>query len=169
MDDLDHVQGKACHRLTPGLDFSIPQNISKEFESADIVKFEMGGYVAFRPLSSNHLKAEEIFWVENIADNPEHQYRINTPEHIEALFDGQAADINIHTRYFNFHYGSVESWLENFKTIYGPVKNAFAALDEAGQAALREDFLTLLNELNVGRDGTMKVPGEYLEIVITRA
>jgi SAM-dependent methyltransferase len=92
-----------------------------------------------------------------------------TPEHIEALFDGHAADINIHTRYFNFHYGSVESWLENFKTIYGPVKNAFAALDESGQAALREDFLALLDELNVARDGTMKVPGEYLEIVITRA
>ena len=92
-----------------------------------------------------------------------------TREHLAALFGEQAADIGVQTRHFHFHYTCIESWLENFKSVYGPVKNAFAALDEAGQAALQEDILALLRELNAVDDGTMKVPGEYLEVVVTRA
>ncbi len=91
-----------------------------------------------------------------------------TREHIEVLFGEQAADISVQTRHYRFHYASIESWLENFKVVYGPVKNAFAALDADGQAALQEDFLALLRDLNTADDGTMKVPGEYLEIVIAR-
>ena len=92
-----------------------------------------------------------------------------TREHVEALFGDTAARIDLQSRHFNFHYHSVETWLDNFKVVYGPVKNAFAALDEPGRKVLRDDFIALLHELNVATDGTMKVPGEYLEIVITRA
>ncbi len=90
-------------------------------------------------------------------------------DHLHELFDEQIHDIQIERQTFNFHYTSAQGWLHNFKQVYGPVKNAFAALDEAGQAALQADFLALLAELNVATDGTMKVPGEYLEIVINRA
>jgi len=92
-----------------------------------------------------------------------------TEDHLQALFGAQAADIRVTRKHFNFHYTSAAGWLQNFKAVYGPVKNAFAALDARGQAALQEDFLALLHELNVATDGTMKVPGEYLEIVIIRA
>jgi len=43
---------------------------------------------------------------------------------------------------------------------------AFGALDEGKQAALAEDLLRLVGELNLATDGTMVVPGEYLEVVV---
>ncbi len=92
-----------------------------------------------------------------------------TPEHIDALFSDSAADVRIERRHFSFRYATPEAWLNNFKAVYGPMKNAFAALDESGQSTLREEFLSLLGEFNTADDGTMVVPGEYLEIVITRA
>ncbi len=92
-----------------------------------------------------------------------------TPDHIHALFGDQAEGIAIERRLFNFRYVNPESWLNNFKKVYGPVKNAFAALDETGQRNLQQDIISLLNDLNVADDGTMVVPGEYLEIVINRA
>ena len=91
-----------------------------------------------------------------------------TEAHLQHLFGEEASDISIERRHFNFHYINTEAWLENFKQVYGPVKNAFAALDADGQASLQRDFIALLDELNVADDGTMVVPGAYLEVVITR-
>jgi hypothetical protein len=67
-----------------------------------------------------------------------------------------------------FRYRSPEHFLEVFKTYYGPVLKAFAALDATNQDALERDLLALIATLNRAEDGTMVVPSEYLEIVITR-
>ena len=56
-----------------------------------------------------------------------------------------------------------------FRTYYGPVLKAFAALEPAAQAALERDLLALIGQFNRSGDGTMVVPSEYLEIVITPA
>ena len=45
---------------------------------------------------------------------------------------------------------------------------AFGALDEAGQAGLATDLLALVASLNRAEDGTMVLPSEYLEVVITK-
>jgi hypothetical protein len=45
---------------------------------------------------------------------------------------------------------------------------AFAALDAASQQGLRSDLLALVGKLNRADDGTMVVPSEYLEVVITK-
>jgi hypothetical protein len=45
---------------------------------------------------------------------------------------------------------------------------AFAALDEVNQRGLRNDLLALIGKLNRAHDGTMILPSEYLEIVITK-
>jgi hypothetical protein len=55
-----------------------------------------------------------------------------------------------------------------FRTWYGPVLKAFGALNEAGQAAFESDLLSLVGRFNRAADGTMAVPSEYLEIVVTR-
>lgn len=47
---------------------------------------------------------------------------------------------------------------------YGPVLKAFAALDPQTGKALEADLHALLD---VARDGTVVVPGEYLEVVVT--
>ena len=67
---------------------------------------------------------------------------------------------------FHFRYHSPEHWLDTFRTWYGPTNRAFAALDEAGQAALQADILELLGRMNRGGKGTLIVPSEYLEVVV---
>ncbi len=92
-----------------------------------------------------------------------------TQERIEALFGAQAAHIAIERRHFTFRYRSPQHWLEIFRTFYGPVLKAFAALEPAGQAALAHDLTELMARFNRAGDGTLVVPGEYLEIVVTKA
>ena len=67
-----------------------------------------------------------------------------------------------------FRYRSPEHFLDVFKTYYGPMLKAFAALDEANQQGLRNDLLALIGRMNSAKDGTMVVASEYLEIVITK-
>jgi SAM-dependent methyltransferase len=91
-----------------------------------------------------------------------------TPARIAELFDPHAAAIESTQRNFVFRYRSPEHWLEIFKTYYGPVGKTFAALEPAAQGALRRDLLALVDQFNRSGDGSMVVPSEYLEIVITR-
>ena len=58
--------------------------------------------------------------------------------------------------------------MEVFRGYYGPVLKAFAAIDPKAREALEADLYALLDELNVAKDGTLVVPSEYLEVVITR-
>ena len=55
-----------------------------------------------------------------------------------------------------------------FKTFYGPVLKAFAALDQAKQVELYNDLHALIVRMNRATDGSMIVPSEYLEVVITK-
>ena len=47
---------------------------------------------------------------------------------------------------------SPEHWVDVFRTFYGPVHKAFAALDADGQAALEADLIALLRKANRGGD-----------------
>jgi len=55
-----------------------------------------------------------------------------------------------------------------FSTYYGPTLKAFEALDESAGQSLRADILALVDSLNRATDGTLVLPSDYLEIVITR-
>ena len=91
-----------------------------------------------------------------------------TPARLQEMFGSQASEIAAEPRMFVFRYRSPEHWLEVFKSFYGPILKAFAALDETGQAALRRDLMTLLGEFNHADDGTVVVHSEYLEAVISK-
>jgi hypothetical protein len=54
-----------------------------------------------------------------------------------------------------------------FRTYYGPTHWAFASLDAGKQSALEADILDLLDGSNAGSE-TLIIPGEYLEVVITK-
>ena len=84
------------------------------------------------------------------------------------LFGPHAAAIEAAERQFVFRYRSPEHWLEIFRTYYGPMLKTFAAVDAASGAALQRDLLGLIGRCNRAEDGTMVVPSEYLEVVITR-
>jgi ubiquinone/menaquinone biosynthesis C-methylase UbiE len=90
-----------------------------------------------------------------------------TRARLEELF-GAAGEIAAEPRMFVFRYRSPEHWLDVFKTYYGPMFKAFAALDAGRQAALRDDLLSLVAAFNRSADGAMAVRSEYLEVVINR-
>jgi len=90
-----------------------------------------------------------------------------TPARLETLF-GAAGEVQLAERTFAFRYRSPAHWLEVFRTWYGPVLKAFAALPPEGQAALAADLLALVGRTNVAVDGTVVIPGAYLEVVVVR-
>lgn len=94
--------------------------------------------------------------------------RWGTRAALTEMFGGKARSIEATEKTFAFRYRSPAHWLEVFRTWYGPVLKAFGALPPAGQAALEHDLLELIARFNRSGDGTMVVPSEYLEIVITR-
>lgn len=91
-----------------------------------------------------------------------------TRERIEELFGASSASIDTASRMFNFRYRSAEHFVEVFKTFYGPTHKAFGALDGEKQAGLRSDLLALIASMNIAKDGTMVVPSEYLEVIVTK-
>jgi ubiquinone/menaquinone biosynthesis C-methylase UbiE len=91
-----------------------------------------------------------------------------TEARLAEMFGASASAIKSERRDFMFRYRSPEHFLDVFKSYYGPMLKAFAALDETNQQALRKDLLALIASMNRAQDGTMVVPSEYLEIVILK-
>jgi SAM-dependent methyltransferase len=94
--------------------------------------------------------------------------RWGTRPRLEELFGHGSSAIEANERRFTFRYKSPAHLLQVFKTTYGPVLKTFAALDPAGQSALSVDLLDLVGQFNRTSDGTVVVPSEYLEVVVTR-
>ena len=90
-----------------------------------------------------------------------------TAARLSELFAGH--EINIAEQAFTFRYESAEHWLQVFRSYYGPTNRAFAALDAEKAAALEADILDLLEKSNWDRSDSLIIPGNYLEVVITRA
>lgn len=82
------------------------------------------------------------------------------------LFGPGAAAIRTERKICTFRYASAEHWIDFFRSYYGPMHRAFAALDEEGQDALVEALTALAETSNRSARGTLVVPGEYLEVVI---
>jgi ubiquinone/menaquinone biosynthesis C-methylase UbiE len=91
-----------------------------------------------------------------------------TSERISEMFGSAASSIAAEKRNFVFRYRSPEHFMEVFATYYGPVLKALAALDEPKAKALHADLVALIGRFNRADDGTVAVPSEYLEIVVTR-
>jgi len=91
-----------------------------------------------------------------------------TRERLEQLFAHGASAIDTTPRHFAFRYRSAEHFLDVFRTFYGPLLKAFAALDAEGRERLHADLLALIARHNRATDGTMVVASEYLEVVVTR-
>ena len=87
--------------------------------------------------------------------------------HLRDLFDA-GASLSIATRTFNFRYRSAAHFIDVFRTWYGPVHKAFAALSAEAGAALERDLVELLERLNRAGPASLVVPSDYLEVVATR-
>ena len=91
-----------------------------------------------------------------------------TRARLNEMFGPRASSIRVESRNFNFRYRSAEHFIGVFKTYYGPMLKAFAALDEVRRNGLNDDLNVLIASMNKAADGTMIVPSEYLEVVILK-
>ncbi len=91
-----------------------------------------------------------------------------TQAFLDKQFGEHASMIEVTPRQFTFRYHSLEHWLDIFSAFYGPMVKAFEALDEVAGASLRDELRSLIGRHNRATDGTMVVPADYLEVVISR-
>jgi ubiquinone/menaquinone biosynthesis C-methylase UbiE len=91
-----------------------------------------------------------------------------TEDRLAQLFDGLAAGLRATEKHFVFRYRSAAHWIEVFRTWYGPIHRAFAALPGDRAEALEGELTALLEGANVATNGTLAVPSAYLEAVLTR-
>ncbi|HEY2396445.1 MAG TPA: class I SAM-dependent methyltransferase [Rudaea sp.] len=91
-----------------------------------------------------------------------------TRARIAELFGDSAKGITTITRTFNFRYCSPAHWIDVFRSYYGPINKTFAMLDAWKQADFTRDLMELLVDGNRADDGTLVLPSEYLEVVVTR-
>ena len=90
-----------------------------------------------------------------------------TEARLRELFDGKIADLKAEKRFYTFRDRSPQHYIDYWRTYYGPTLKAFEAVGESGRGALEADMIELIGRFNAAEDGTMVVPSEYLEVVIT--
>lgn len=95
--------------------------------------------------------------------------RWGTESWITQTFGSQSRAIAVERKAFVFRYLSPQHFVDVFRGYYGPVHKAFLALDANGQAALASDLIDTIARFNTAADGSMRVPSDYAEVIITKA
>lgn len=104
------------HRLTQGATLHIPDAVVKSLEEAYDPGLEKGGYLFALPEKKegkNFLTVKSVHFIQNVADYPEGQYRMNTAQFITAIQQAQQERLLP----FSFHThptktdSHLESWL----------------------------------------------------------
>jgi hypothetical protein len=91
-------------------------------------------------------------------------------EQVRQRLGSRVSSVNTTTRHIEFKFPFPPAdVVEHFRLYYGPTQKAFGALDEKGQAALRNDLEKLWTDHNRMTDGTTELESEYLEVIATRA
>jgi len=89
---------------------------------------------------------------------------------LHELLGHGVSSLDVRSTTFVFRYRSPRHWVDAFRTQYGPVLKAFAALDDSGRDALDADLLALAraHDATAGA-GALRIPSEYLEVVAVRS
>ncbi|GIK36281.1 MAG: hypothetical protein BroJett011_01140 [Chloroflexota bacterium] len=89
---------------------------------------------------------------------------------IAERFNGSVTDLQLTPRLITFTFPfSASEVVEAFRRYYGPTVKAFGALDEKGQAALRQELEQHWTAHNQSKNGVTRVESEYLEVLAIRA
>jgi SAM-dependent methyltransferase len=88
---------------------------------------------------------------------------------VQELFGDRVSELRAQRRTIEMCAGSPAELVEFNRTWFGPLRTAFAALDEAGQERLRAGMEASFERFNRATDGTVVAEAEYLEVVAVRA
>lgn len=91
-----------------------------------------------------------------------------TEPRLVQLFGPAASDVTVARKFYTFNFTSAAHWVEFFRTYYGPMHKALAAVDEPRRSEFHQALVALLDSRNVHPGGALAVPAEYLEVVITK-
>ncbi len=89
-----------------------------------------------------------------------------TEARLRELFGERARELHTARRTYAFRYASAAHWIDVFRSWYGPVHKAFAALDEDRGAELSRAREALLGRFDRGDGRGLVVDGEYVEAIV---
>ena len=95
--------------------------------------------------------------------------RWGTESWIVQTFRPQARTIAIENKAFVFRSQSPQHFMDVLRAFYGPIHKAFLALDANGQTALAGDLMDTIARFNTATDGSMRVPSDYVEVIVAKA
>jgi SAM-dependent methyltransferase len=95
-------------------------------------------------------------------------FRWGTEKGVGELLGDGVSSLELRRRSFMWRFPSARHHVEFMRGYYGPLQKAFESLDEAGQKALEEDLISVVEHYNRSDDGTAVWPADYLEVVATR-
>lgn len=91
-------------------------------------------------------------------------------ETVRERFSTGFSTLSLTRRLYAVHYPfPAAEVVEFFRNFYGPTNRAFAALDEAGQLALRRALEAHWSAANLGSPNETRVEAEYLKVIGVRA
>ncbi|MDQ4127853.1 MAG: class I SAM-dependent methyltransferase [Actinomycetota bacterium] len=91
-----------------------------------------------------------------------------TEQRLRELFGDGAEHLRVFPRSFVFRYRSLQHYLEILQTQLGPTRETFLRLGPAERKKLAGDVADLVGRFNRSGEGTMVVPSDYIEVVVTR-
>jgi ubiquinone/menaquinone biosynthesis C-methylase UbiE len=91
-----------------------------------------------------------------------------TEERLQELLGAGVSSLTVTRRSYVLRYSSAQHFIEHYRSYFGPMREAFEALDKPGQDALARDIEELLDRWNASGDKTLVVPADYLEVVAIR-
>ncbi|HEX5223564.1 MAG TPA: methyltransferase domain-containing protein [Solirubrobacteraceae bacterium] len=84
-------------------------------------------------------------------------------DHVRALFANSGGEVTCERRTVRFEGASIAAWLDEDEKLLGPAVMAKAALEPQGlYEPLREDMVSLYEEVNEADDGGFRTEAEYL-------
>ena len=90
-------------------------------------------------------------------------------EFIEEHLAPAASELSIQWKKFNFRYRSPFHYVDFFRTYYGLCRKAYEKVGPEGEDALTSDILALVEEFNIATDGSVTMPSDYAQVVMTKA
>jgi SAM-dependent methyltransferase len=92
-----------------------------------------------------------------------------TPARLDELLGRGVTSLTVTPRTHIFRYRSARHWLDAFRTQYGPVLKAFAALDPAGRDQLDAELIALATASDTSTTHGARIPSDYVEVVAVRS